>query len=92
MSNSAHSKLPEVRLRVGVGNRITIPAAYRRALGVKAGDILFVNWKDDELRATTMKLRIEQAQRHARRYLKPGVSLVDELIADRRREAKRELE
>ena len=37
---------------------------------------------------TTMQRRIENAQRMVRKYVKPGVSLVDELIADRRREAR----
>ena len=46
--------------------------------------------EDDELRITTMKARIQRAQRRAQRYVKPGVSLVDELIAERREAAKRE--
>jgi hypothetical protein len=37
-----------------------------------------------------MKHRIARAQRHVRKYVKPGVSLVDELIAERREAAKRE--
>jgi hypothetical protein len=46
--------------------------------------------EDDELRITTMKRKIERAQRIARKYVKPGVLLSDELIAERREEAKRE--
>jgi hypothetical protein len=46
--------------------------------------------EEDELRITTMERRIRAAQRRARRYVKPGVSLVDELIAERREAAKRE--
>lgn len=41
-------------------------------------------------RVKTMKLRLARAQRHAQQYVKPGVSLVDELIAERREAAKRE--
>jgi hypothetical protein len=37
-----------------------------------------------------MKHRIERAQQHARKYVKRGVSLVDELLAERREAAKRE--
>jgi hypothetical protein len=37
-----------------------------------------------------MKRRIERAQRLVRKYVKPGTSLVDELIAERREAAKRE--
>jgi len=46
--------------------------------------------EDDELRITTVRRRIERAQRLVRKYVKPGTSLVDELIAERREAAKRE--
>jgi len=39
-----------------------------------------------------MKRRIERAQRRVRQYVKPGLSLADELIAERRKAAKRERE
>jgi len=42
------------------------------------------------LRITTLKRRIERAQRRIRRYIKPGRSLSDELIAERREAAERE--
>jgi AbrB family looped-hinge helix DNA binding protein len=80
----------ETRLKVNENGRVVIPAAFRKALGIRAGDEVILRWEDDELRITTMKRRIAQAQRHARKYVKPGVSLVDELIAERREAAKRE--
>jgi len=80
----------ETRLKVNQNGRVVIPAEFRRALGIKAGDEIILRYDDDEIRITTMKRRIERAQRHVRQYVKPGVSLVDELIADRRREAARE--
>lgn len=80
----------ETRMRVNANGRVVIPAAYREALGIKAGDEVILRMEDDELRITTMKRRIERAQRIVRKYVKPGVSLVDELIAERREAAKRE--
>jgi AbrB family looped-hinge helix DNA binding protein len=80
----------ETRLRVNENGRVVIPAFFRKALGIKAGDELLLRMEDDELRITTLKKRIERAQRHARKYVKAGVSLVDELIAERREGAKRE--
>jgi len=80
----------ETRTRVNENGRLVIPASYRKALGIKAGDEVILRMEDDELRITTMKRRIERAQRRIRQYVKPGVSLVDELIADRREAAKRE--
>jgi len=46
--------------------------------------------EDDKLRITIMKRRIERARRRIRRYVKPEVSLSDELIAERREAAKRD--
>ena len=80
----------DVRLRINENGRIVIPASFRKALGVNPGDEVIVSLEEDELRITTMKRRIERAQRHVRKYVKPGVSLVDELIAERREAAKRE--
>ncbi|HKM49329.1 MAG TPA: AbrB/MazE/SpoVT family DNA-binding domain-containing protein [Terriglobales bacterium] len=80
----------ETRTRVNENGRVVIPASYRKALGIKAGDEVILRMEDDELRITTMKRRIERAQRRIRQYVKPGVSLADELIAERREAAKRE--
>jgi AbrB family looped-hinge helix DNA binding protein len=80
----------ETRVRLNENGRVVIPAAFRKALGINAGDEVILRFEDDELRITTMKKRIERAQRHARKYVKPGVSLADELIAERREAAKRE--
>jgi AbrB family looped-hinge helix DNA binding protein len=79
----------EVRLNVNENGRVVIPLEFRRALGIQAGDEVILIWKDDEIRITTQARRIERAQRNVRKYVKPGVSLVDELIADRRREVAR---
>ncbi len=46
--------------------------------------------QDDELRITTQQHRIQRAQQRARKYLKPGTSLVDELLVERREAAKNE--
>ncbi len=80
----------ETRLRVNENGRVVIPASFRKALGINAGDEVVLRIEDDELRITTLKRRIERAQRNLRRYVKPGTSLADELIADRREAAKRE--
>ena len=80
----------DTRIRVNENGRVVIPAPYRKALGIKPGDEVILRMEDDELRITTMQRRIERAQRLVRKYVKPGVSLVDELIAERREAAKHE--
>jgi AbrB family looped-hinge helix DNA binding protein len=80
----------ETRIRVSQNGRVVIPASFRKALGINVGDEVLLRLEDDELRITTQQRRIRRAQRRARRYLKPGSSLVAELLAERREAAKNE--
>jgi AbrB family looped-hinge helix DNA binding protein len=82
--------MPEARLRVNENGRVVIPAEFRKALGINAGDEVVLRMEDDELRITTLKRRIERAQRLVRKHVKLGTSLVDELIAERREAGKNE--
>jgi AbrB family looped-hinge helix DNA binding protein len=80
----------ETRTRINENGRVVIPASFRKALGIKIGDEVVLRIQDDELRISTLKRRIERAQRLVRKHVKLGTSLVDELIAERREAAKRE--
>jgi AbrB family looped-hinge helix DNA binding protein len=80
----------EARTTVNENGRIVIPAQFRKALGIDVGDEVVLRIEDNELRISTLKRRLERAQRLVRQHVKPGTSLVDELIAERREAAKRE--
>lgn len=80
----------ESRTRINENGRVVIPASFRKALGINIGDEVVLRIEDDELRISTLKRRIERAQRLVRKHVKPGASLVDEFIAERREAAKRE--
>jgi AbrB family looped-hinge helix DNA binding protein len=80
----------ELRTRVNENGRVVIPSAFRKALGIEIGDEVVLRVEDDELRITTQQRRIQRAQQRARQYVKPGTSLVDELLAERRKAARRE--
>ena len=84
------SDLEKTTVRVNENGRVVIPASFRRALGISAGDEVVLRVEDNEIRMTTMKHRIERAKRLIRRHIKPGTSLVDGLIAERRKAAKLE--
>jgi AbrB family looped-hinge helix DNA binding protein len=88
--SGVNDMIAEAKVKVNENGRVVIPASFRKALGIEAGDEVILRLEDDELRMTTMERRVRAAQRRARKYLKPGVSLVDELIAERREAAKRE--
>lgn len=81
----------ETRLRINENGRVVIPAPFRKALGINPGDEVVLRLEDDELRITTQKKRLERARRLVRKYIKPGESLADELIAERREAAAKEL-
>jgi len=81
---------PEARQRVNENGRLVIPAAFRKALGIKVGDEVVLRLENDELRITTLQRRVQQAQQRVRRYIRPGRSLSSELIAERREAAERE--
>ena len=82
--------MDNVRTTVGAGGRVVIPAEYRQALGLHVGDAVIMRLEDGEVRITTVREAIRRAQEIVRRYIPEGVSLSDELIAERRAEAERE--
>jgi AbrB family looped-hinge helix DNA binding protein len=82
--------MDEARMRVNENGRIVIPASFRKALGIQKGDEVVLRVEDDEVRISTVKSRVRQAQKMVRRYLKPGKSLSSELIAERREATKLE--
>lgn len=80
-----------VRTRIGEGGRLVIPAHLRRRLGLAVGDdALLIETRDGELRLTTPEAGLRHARALVRRYVKPSESLVEELLAERRQEARRE--
>ena len=68
----------QMRVIVGPGGRVVIPAAYRDILGIAEGDAVFRMVSDE-----TEVLRVRELIAH---YVPEGISLVDELLRERRRE------
>jgi AbrB family looped-hinge helix DNA binding protein len=80
------------RVRLGPEGRIVIPAAFRESLGLKEGDVLFARLEEGEIVLLTPEAAMLRAQAIVRQFVPEGVSLVEELLEERRREAKREAE
>jgi len=78
-------------LDVTPDGRLELPDLLRSALGVgRGGRILAEVAKDGAVSLVSAQTAIRQAQTIFQRYARPGVSVVDELIAERRAEAARE--
>ena len=77
-------------LRVADGGRIVIPAEVRDRLGLEVGTELVMTVQDDHATLMSAKAARLKARRRVRRYIRPGVSLSGELMAERKREARRE--
>ena len=77
-------------MRVNANGRVVIPASFRKRLGIRVGDEVVLRVENGELRITTLKQHIARAQRLVRKHVKPGTSLVNELIAERRKAARNE--
>ena len=76
--------------KITKSGRIVIPVAFRRELGLEAGDDVIVRLVDGEVRIRTRREAIKEAQAIVRRHVKKGRSLVQELEQERRAEATRE--
>jgi len=85
-----YEEVLRVRMRIGAKGRIVIPAVMREALGIADDDYLDLRVIDGELRILTVRETIRRAQEWVRQYVPPGVSLADELSAERREAAKHE--
>lgn len=81
----------DVRTKIGEGGRVIIPAIFRQTLHLEPGDDIILHYEDNAIHITTPEQALIKLQAKVKSYLdraeKP-VSLVDELIAMRRAEAK----
>ena len=69
------------------GGRIVIPAEMRRALGLAFGDTVELKVDGEALRVRSLAAAVRDAQSAVAALMPKGKRLVDELLAERRREA-----
>jgi antitoxin component of MazEF toxin-antitoxin module len=77
-------------VQIEAGGRLTIPPALFEELGLSVGDPVVLEVEGGELHLRSQKRVIAEIQALVRQYVPEGVSLADELIAERRREAELE--
>jgi AbrB family looped-hinge helix DNA binding protein len=72
--------------------RLVIPAHFRKEMGWMPGEKLTLTLTGSEVRVLSRRQAIEELCAEVRKRIPPGVSLVDELLRERREEVRRELE
>ena len=70
--------------------RLVIPAACRKRLGLQPGQEMLIKVTERGLEMTTYDLALKRFQEQVQALVPADVSLVDELIAERRAEAAKE--
>jgi AbrB family looped-hinge helix DNA binding protein len=79
-------------LKVDRMGRVLIPAAVRKRLSLEPGTELRLTEDGGKLILQPRQQALLEAQAIVRSFVSKGVSLVDELIAERREAERRELE
>lgn len=79
-------------LKIDSAGRVVIPAEMRAAMMVRPGDTVVAVVENGEFRIVSPGVALKRVQAYAQRWkaANPGVSVVDELIAERREEARRD--
>ena len=76
--------------RIDASGRIVIPADAKLRHKLKEGDAVVMEEDGDGLRLRSIDDVVREAQAYFRSFVPEGVSLVDELVAERREAAERE--
>jgi bifunctional DNA-binding transcriptional regulator/antitoxin component of YhaV-PrlF toxin-antitoxin module len=90
MEHTSPPRAVSVVLNVTEDGRIIIPAQALAELGVRTHDRVTATVVGGDVVVDTLDAAVKRMQAEFRRHIPDGVSLVDELIAERRAEAARE--
>jgi AbrB family looped-hinge helix DNA binding protein len=77
--------------KIDRAGRVLIPLKVRRELGLHENSDVILRVENGELRMHTREEAIRKARQRLKRLKKPGESVVDEFLAERREESAREL-
>lgn len=78
----------ETRTQLTKNGRLLLPAKFRKALDLHPGDELILRLDKDSIQVIPLHQAVSQAQQLVQKYVPQGTSLVADLLATRREEAK----
>jgi AbrB family looped-hinge helix DNA binding protein len=76
------------KAKIAKGGKISIPAACRKYLNIKVGEEIVFSLQNDQVIISPIHATLEKARKLVNKYHDPNKSLVEELIHQRRLEAK----
>ncbi|MER9754916.1 AbrB/MazE/SpoVT family DNA-binding domain-containing protein [Mesorhizobium sp. M0166] len=77
------------RVKLGEGGRFVIPAAMREEMGVRPGEDMILHVENGELRVRSWLQNLRRVQAELSALKRPGESVVDEFLKERREEQSR---
>lgn len=78
-------------VKIGEGRRVVLPSEVCQSMSVAIGDTIIVRVEDNHLvRLETPEFALQEARAYFKSLVPKGVSVVDELLVERREEASRE--
>jgi AbrB family looped-hinge helix DNA binding protein len=77
-------------VRVSDGRRVVLPAEVCRQLGIDVGDTVIVDVTEGKVQLHSFDTTLADFRSLLSSKVSPSVSLVDELLAERRAEAERD--
>lgn len=80
-----------IAARVTQGGRLVLPAAVRRSMKIADGEVVMLELRGKVLQIVPLRDRLDAIQAACSKVLKGG-HVVDEFLAERRREAAKEFD
>ncbi|MEW6131495.1 MAG: AbrB/MazE/SpoVT family DNA-binding domain-containing protein [Acidobacteriota bacterium] len=82
--------MEQITAKLTEGGRLVIPSGIRKEMNLAIGDEVVMIRRGNELVILSRKEAVRKAQALVRKKVKPGRSLVNELLSERKEESARE--
>lgn len=80
----------QITAEINKDGRILIPSPFRKALNLKEGERVLILLQEGEIRVVPLREAVKKAQGLFGSVIPEGANLSEELIQERRNEAKKE--
>jgi AbrB family looped-hinge helix DNA binding protein len=85
-----HMSQKNLPVRMAPNGRLSVPAKFRKALGLEEGGMVVLSLQDGEIRIRPIGVVLAEVQAMVAPYLKASGDSVEQFLADKRGEVARE--